>query len=96
MGVYFCLWLVQQNQPAACGIRLQCKQLTDCLTRCKHHLNLFFPFFFHERKGETGAESFSVLSGYSDLASDVVDFRVQKDCKSLVLILIGGLYVCTY
>jgi len=84
---------------AACGLRLQCKQLTDCLTGCEHRrrlvvrLNLFFPPPPpHERKGETGAERFSVLSGYSDLASDVVvDFRVQKDYTALVSILIGGL-----
>jgi hypothetical protein len=75
-------------EPAACGIRLQCKQLTDCLTGCEHRtllVRLIFFFFFYERKGETGAERFSVLSGYSDLASAVVvDFTVQKDCKSLV------------
>jgi hypothetical protein len=45
----------------------------------------FVPIFFlfiHERKGETGAERFSVLSGYSDLATEVVvDFKVQKDYK---------------
>lgn len=74
-------------EPAACGIRLQCKQLTDCLTGCEHRtllVRLIF-FFCYERKGETGAERFSVLSGYSDLASAVVvGFTVQKDYKSLV------------
>jgi len=73
-------------EPAASGIRLQYKQLTDCLTGCEHRRltsgSSDFFLFFNERKGEAGAERFSILSGYSDLASDVVvDFRVQKDYK---------------
>lgn len=52
--------------------------------------------FFQERKGEKGAELFSVVSGYSDVANDVVDVRVQKDYNSLGLMLIEGLDVFTY
>jgi hypothetical protein len=50
---------------------------------------------FFTKKGENSAQRFFVLSDYSDLASDVVDFRVQKDYNLLISILIGGLEVCT-
>ena len=66
-------------ESAACGVCLQCKQLTACLIGCEHRkllVRLKSVFFFSRKKRRNG---FSVLSGYSDLTSDVVDVRVQKD-----------------